>query len=182
MCILNNLLRDSDVFLERQFRRIYHHRCKARINELFTRLKIITMVKVDCDRNVGILLNDNINDGPQIAHTRILTPASRYLQNKRSLLFSNAFYNTLRYLHIVHIKRSDCIAVFISHLKHLSRVHQRHKNLLKLNYFSLKILFILNNVSDLPGPYIFSARLQALQLLPARYLISPPDGPSTHPP
>ena len=117
MGIVNNALRELDVFFEAIFRTINHNGSEAAIDAGFASFEISTMVEMQSDRNI-VDLKSSLNEFYKISMFCILSCTSRALEDYRGLQFSSSFRDSLYDFHVVYVESADCVAAFVSFLKH----------------------------------------------------------------
>ena len=119
MCILNNLLCDLDVLLERILGCIDHNGSKSTVYTGLADIEICAVIQMQSDRNIRILDNCCLNKLSQISSVCILSCACGNLQNNRGLQLSSCLCDSLNDLHVVYVESTDSVAAFIGFLKHL---------------------------------------------------------------
>src|SRR5699024_1666103 len=118
MCILNNLLCDLDVLLERILGSIDHNGSKSAIDTGLADLEVCAVIQMQSDRNIRILDHRSLNQLSQVSSVRILSCACGYLKDNRGLQLSRCLCDSLYNLHVVHIESADCVAAFICFFEH----------------------------------------------------------------
>ncbi len=120
VCILNNLLGQLDVLLERILGAVDHNGSKAAVDAGLTNLKVCTVIQMKCDRDVRVLDQSSLNQLYKVGVVCILSSACGYLQDDRGIQLASCFRDRLYDFHIVYIECSDCITAFVCLFEHLS--------------------------------------------------------------
>ena len=118
--VLNDLLCQSDVVLERFGGSIDHNGSKSTVNTALAKLEAVTMVQMKRDRDIGILDDCRFNQLYQVSMVCVSTSAFGNLQDNRAVQLAGCLSNTLNDLHVVHVERADGISAVISLLEHFS--------------------------------------------------------------
>ena len=82
MCVLNNLLGQSDIVLEALRRSVDHDRCESAIDAALAELKAVAVIQMQSDRDLRILSYSSLNQLYQIGVVGISSCSLGNLQNK----------------------------------------------------------------------------------------------------
>ena len=118
MRILNNLLCNLNILLERILGSIDHNGGKSTVYTGLADLEVCAVIQMQSDRNIRILDYSCLNQLLQISRVRILSCACGYLKDNRGMQLSCCLCDSLYNLHVVHIESADCIAAFICFFEH----------------------------------------------------------------
>ena len=120
MCVLNNLLGQSNIVLEALRRSVDHDRCESAIDAALAELKAVAVIQMQSDRDLRILSYSSLNQLYQIGMVGISSCSLGNLQNNRRLQLAGCFCNTLNDFHVVYVESTDRITAIVGFLKHFS--------------------------------------------------------------
>ena len=126
MCVLNNLLGQSDVFLERLGGSVDHNGGEAAVDAGLTNLERVAVIQMQSDRDIRVVDNCSLNHLYQIGVVCVSASALGYLQDNRSLQLAGSLRDTLNDLHVVNIESANCVTAVICLLEHLSSSYKCH--------------------------------------------------------
>ena len=124
--ILYNFLGQSNIVLIIVVRTVNHNGGETTVYAVLAQLKGIAMIQVQCHRNFRMLNHCSLYQLYQISMVCILSCASGYLQNNRSLVLCTSLCNPLYDLHVVYVKCADCVTALICLFKHFCCCYQCH--------------------------------------------------------
>ena len=117
--VLNNLLGDLDVLLERLGGGVDHNGGKAAVDTALTSLEVGAVVQVQSDGNVGALDDSSLNQLHQVGVVGIGAGALGDLEDQGSVDLAGSLSDTLDDLHVVNVESADSVAAVVGLLKHL---------------------------------------------------------------
>ena len=120
VCVFDNLSGQRNVVLERFGRSVDHNRSKSAVDAALAEFKRITVIEMECDRDLRILDHCCLNQLYQIGVVRICARTLGDLKDHRAVQFASCFCDTLNDFHIVHVECADGISAVISLLEHFS--------------------------------------------------------------
>ncbi len=118
MRILNNLLRESYVVIERLAGSIDHNGSETAVDAGLTKLKAVTVIQVKSDRDLRILDYCSLNKLNKIGVVRVCAGTLGYLKNNRAVQLAGSFGDTLYDFHVVYVEGTDCVSAVICLCKH----------------------------------------------------------------
>ena len=126
--VLNDLLGDLDVLLERLGGGVDHDGGEAAVNAGLAGLEGVAVVQVQGDGNVGALDNGSLHHLHQVGGVGVLTGTLGNLQDNGSVLLAAGLGDGLNDLHVVDVESTHSIAAVVSLLKHLLSSNKSHWN------------------------------------------------------
>ena len=129
MCVVHNLLGESDVLLVGKRGCVDHNGAEAHINAALAGLEAVAVVEVEADLGLfpaeflGVC-NSTFSHVTEKSLVGIVAGALGYLEDNRGLGFGSGHNNGLELLHIVEIECRDGISTFDCLGEHLTSVHE----------------------------------------------------------
>ena len=145
MSIINHFLRQCDILLIRQRRSIDHHTRETEINTALAKLEAVSVIEVQADLRMLpteflSVLHSALCHVTQQRLVCIVTSTFRYLKNHRTLGLCSGLDDSLQLLHVIKVKRRDCITSLDSLSEHLTGVHQTQ---FLVTYHNSNLLFVI---------------------------------------
>ena len=147
VCVIHDLLRQSDVLVVGEVRTVDHHRREAHVDAALAEFERVAVVEVQDDGNVLAQLL-GILDGALCHVTQqglvgVFACACRNLQDHGRGSLHAGLDDGLHLLHVVEIECRDGITAFDGLCEHVARVHEtqifvRYHNIRMLVNFALK--------------------------------------------
>jgi hypothetical protein len=125
--VLDDLLRDRDVFFKAAARTVDHDRAESAVDAGFAGLKIRAVVKMEHYGQIGILKR-RLDKLDEINMLRVLAGARGNLKYNRSVKLARGLGYALNYLHIVDIERAYGVSAGVSFFEHFGTCYQWHFN------------------------------------------------------
>ena len=113
MRIFDDAARQLDIVPKRMLGTVDHDGGKAAVDAGFADFKILAVVEVDANRQIGVL-NRGFNELHQINVLGVFSRAGRNLQDNRGFLFLGGLGDTLDDLHVVDVEGADGVAALVS--------------------------------------------------------------------
>ena len=121
VCVLNNLLCQLDVLLERLGGSIDHDRSKAVVYAVLADLEVCTVIQMKNNRQIRMNLKSSLYKLYQIDGVSILSCSLGSLKDDRRIQLSSCLGDSLDNLHIVDVESANCISALVCLLEHLGR-------------------------------------------------------------
>ena len=126
MCVLDDLLRDLDIFGKGLGGGVDHDRGEAAVDAGLAGLEVRAVVKVQHDGDIGAALDSSFHELDEVGVVRVGAGALADLQNHGRVLFLAGLGDTLHDLHVVDVERADGVSAVIGFFEHFSRCYERH--------------------------------------------------------
>ena len=120
MCILNDLSGDLDILFKRLGGSIDHDRSETIVNAVLAGLEVRAVIQMQSNRKIRIQCQSTLYQLYKIYGIRICSCALGCLKDDRRIQLMSCLGDTLNDLHVVDVECADCVAAFVSLLKHLS--------------------------------------------------------------
>ena len=126
MGILDDLAGQGDIVLKGLGGSVNHDGREAAVDAALAQLKAVAVVKVQRNRDIGVLDNRRFHQLHQIGVIGIRARALGHLQDDGSLQLTRRLGDALNDFHVVDVESADRIAAVIRLLKHFLRRNKRH--------------------------------------------------------
>ena len=126
MGILDDLAGQSDIVLKGLGGSVNHDGREAAVDAALAQLKAVAVVKVQRNRDIGVLDNRRFHQLHQIGVVGIRARALGHLQDDGSLQLTRRLGDALNDFHVVDVESADRIAAVIRLLEHFLRRNKRH--------------------------------------------------------
>jgi hypothetical protein len=111
MRVLHNPFAEFNIFCERFVASIDHHAGKAFIDALLAKLKAVSVIEVDSDRNRG-KTHRRFNQLFEVNGMGILTRSARDLQHDRGFFLFTGLDDGLEQFHVVYVESPEGVFSF----------------------------------------------------------------------
>jgi hypothetical protein len=120
MSVLYDTVRQSDIFLKRMFGAVDHHRRKSAVHTGFTYLKILTVVEMEANRQIGIR-QGGFHQFDQVNVFGVFARSGGNLKYKRGFFLFGCVDYTLNDFHVVDVESAYGVLSFIGFFEHFGR-------------------------------------------------------------
>ena len=128
MGILNDLLGQSDVFLEGLGGGVDHNGGETAVNAALAQLEAVTVVQVQSDGDFGIFNDGSLDQLHEVRVVGVGTSALGNLQDDGRLQLAGSFGDALNDLHVVDVESADGVAAVVGLLEHFGCCYESHWN------------------------------------------------------
>ena len=138
--VVDDLLGQRDIVLERVVAAVDHNRGEAAVDAGLAELERVAVVEVDADGQPGVL-NGGFDELHQINMLGVVARARGNLQDQRRVFLHRRFGDALNDLHIVDVERADGVAALIRFFEHFRGCNKWHNKYLLLMILFQTLLF-----------------------------------------
>ena len=126
--VLNDLAGQGNVLLEGVLGTVDHNGGETAVDAGLADLKVLTVVEVDTDGQVGIL-NSSLDELHEVNVLGVLAGAGGNLQDESGVELLGSLGDALDNLHVVDVESADGVAVGIGMLEHFFAGNQSHDSI-----------------------------------------------------